>query len=162
MKTAQVNEVRDPQRKFAEHEPSIPLEPGVRVARIIYIVLAWAFVGCITVQVFLAGMGVFMSPRYFQNHASFVHLFEWIPVFMLVSAFAGRLSRGLRWKTVGLWGLIAVQYATANFRFYDLSWALAFSSIHPVTALGLFWASIAILSRARREAAGSRSAAGVS
>ena len=95
------------------------------------------FVGCITVQVFLAGMGVFMSPRYFQNHASFVHLFEWIPVFMLVSAFAGRLSRGLRWKTVGLWGLIAVQYATANFRFYDLSWAL----VSPPSTLSPRWGS---------------------
>lgn len=123
--------------------------------------LAWVFAGCIAIQVFLAGMGVFMSPLYFQSHVAFVHLFEGIPLLMLISAFVGRLSRKLTWMTVGLWGLIAVQYATAGFRHYDFSWGSFLSSIHPVTALGLFWASIAVISQARGEAATSRSAAGV-
>lgn len=125
----------------------------MQTARNAYIVLAWAFVACVVVQVFLAGMGVFMSPIYFQTHTRFVHLFEWIPVLMLIASFPGRLSAGLRWMTVGLWGLIALQYATADFRHLGLGLARVISSLHPVTALGLFWASVAVLKRARKEAA---------
>lgn len=71
---------------------------------------------------------------------------------MLALAFAGRLSPGLRWMSAGLFGLIALQYATATARFAT---ALAISrhlaALHPVTALLVFGASIATLSRARRQ-----------
>lgn len=123
----------------------------MKAAKATYVALAWAFLACIAVQVFLAGMGVFVSPRYFQSHAGFVHLFEWIPVAMLIAAFAGRLSPGLRWMTAGLWALIAVQYTTADFRFFNFSGAALISSLHPVTAMVLFWATVTVLGRARRE-----------
>src|SRR5690606_19123062 len=94
---------------MGDQEKRIPLGGmDVKAARITYVTLAWAFVACIAVQVFLAGMGVFVSPRYFQSHTGFVHLFEWIPVVMFITAFPGRLSPRLRWMTAGLWALIAV------------------------------------------------------
>lgn len=120
-------------------------------ARVVYIVLAWAFAVCVAVQVFLAGMGVFMSPLYFQSHASFVHAFEWIPVLMLVAALVGGLSPKLRWMAAGLIALIAVQYVTAGMTDRGARWALWVASLHPVTATGLFWAAVVALKRARNE-----------
>ena len=62
-----------------------------------------------------------MSPIHFAKHVGFVHIFEYLPLLMLVLAFAGRLSPKLRWMTAGLFALIAVQYMTADARHYGVA-----------------------------------------
>jgi len=38
------------------------------LARRALAIVAWIFLACLTVQVFLAGMGVFVQPGWFQAH----------------------------------------------------------------------------------------------
>lgn len=116
-----------------------------------YLLFGWLFIACILVQVFLAGMGTFVSPIHFAKHVGFVHIFEYLPLLMLVLAFAGRLSPKLRWMTAGLFALIAVQYMTADARHYGVALGRFIAALHPVTAMGLFWAAMVTLRQARRE-----------
>lgn len=146
--------MRFPHESIEEASIFVKVAQSSRIvlARKGYLFLGWLFVACVVVQVFLAGMGTFVSPIHFANHATFVHIFEYLPLIMLALAFAGQLSTRLRWMTAGLFALIAVQYATANARHHDFGFANFIASLHPVTALALFWASIVTLLRARREA----------
>jgi hypothetical protein len=74
----------------------------------------------------------------------FVHLFEYLPILMLLFAFAGKLPGSEKWLCAALFGLIIVQYATANIP--------GAGALHPVIALALFWLSL----RAARRPAGNR------
>jgi hypothetical protein len=66
---------------------------GRSLARTIHLGSAWLLVGCVVVQVFLAGLGVFDDPAVFMTHANFGYLWEWLAVVLLVAAIAGRLGR---------------------------------------------------------------------
>jgi hypothetical protein len=117
-----------------------------------YTVLAWIFVACLAVQTFLAGQAVFTGPELWPLHTSFVHVFELLPVVMLVLAVVGRLPRGLRWLPVLVFALLALQYATAAMgKSLDLK---PFGAIHPVNALLMFWLAIHIAQRSQRSLGG--------
>ncbi|MGH2371726.1 MAG: DUF6220 domain-containing protein, partial [Chloroflexota bacterium] len=124
---------------------------SVQWARRGYAALAWIFVGCLVVQVFLAGLGVFAGPANWRWHTTFVHFFELLPLLMLALAFLGRLPGRLRWLTAGLFALIFVQYATANLG--DAPSIQIVAALHPVVALILFWGAIVVAQRAQRLAA---------
>jgi hypothetical protein len=85
-------------------------------------------------------MAIFNDAGQWSSHVAFVHFFEFLPILMLIFAFAGRLPGALRWQTVALFALIFTQYFTAN-----LPGAGAF---HPVIALVLFWLSFKVARRA--------------
>lgn len=98
-----------------------------------YVLSAGAFVVGVLIQVYLAGMAVFVDPTYWGLHTTFVHILELIPAIMLVLAFIGGFPREMKLIPVGLFMLIIVQYATA----------IAFSgtvvaALHPVNALVMF------------------------
>lgn len=103
---------------------------SVRVSRFIFTGLAWGLVACIVIRTFLAGMAIFSNPMYWTKHIVFVHLFEILPILMLIFAFAGRLPKTLRWQSAGLLGLIFAQYFTANMK--------SAAALHPVIALIIF------------------------
>jgi hypothetical protein len=105
----------------------------VRWARGGYVVVAGLFVVCVIIQVFIAGMAVFVDPANWSLHATFVHVFEFLPLIMLVLAFLGRLSRRLKLLPVVLFVLLIVQYATA-IGFSDS----VVAAFHPVNALVIF------------------------
>jgi hypothetical protein len=86
----------------------------VRLIRLGYALLASVFVACLSAQVFLAGLRVFAGLENWIRHASFVHIFEWLPPLMLLASFVGWLPGALHWLHAGLWALIVVQYLTAN------------------------------------------------
>ena len=75
----------------------------VRWARQGYVFLVGTFVVCVVIQVFIAGMAVFVNPAQWSTHMSFVHVFEFIPFIMVAVAFIGRLPRELKLLPVGLW-----------------------------------------------------------
>ncbi|ANB59439.1 DUF6220 domain-containing protein [Anoxybacteroides amylolyticum] len=106
---------------------------SVQVSRFIFTGLAWGLVACIVIQTFLAGIAIFSNSMYWTTHIVFVHLFEILPILMLIFAFTGRLPKTLCWQSVGLVGLIFAQYFTANLKIVG--------ALHPVIALGLFLAS---------------------
>lgn len=111
-----------------------------------YVLSAGAFMVGVLIQVYLAGMAVFVDPTYWGLHTTFVHILELIPAIMLVLAFIGGLPREMKLIPVGLFVLIIVQYATA----------IAFSgtvvaALHPVNALVMFAIAMITTSRSWRD-----------
>ena len=119
----------------------------VRFARLAYALLASAFLACVVIQAFFAGVGIFGADWSF--HTSFVPFFELMlpPAFVL--ALAGRLPLALKLSPVGLWFLVTVQYALANL---DASDAVA--ALHPVNGLLIFWLALEGARRSWRIATG--------
>lgn len=105
-------------------------------ARRAYILLAWILLACILVQVFLAGLGTFVSGEHWASHRVFVHVFEIVPVLLFALSFPARL-RGLpRWLPVVVFALIALQYATVEAR------PSVVAALHPVNAMLMAWAAL--------------------
>ncbi len=125
--------------------PSRAALPGRR-ARVAYRLLAFLFAACILVQVFAAGMAIFVDPGYWGWHRGFGHTLELLPLIMLALAFPARLSSTTRWMTAGLFGLLIAQIATVNI-------GAAVAALHPVNAIALFFLSVTLAQRARRERA---------
>jgi hypothetical protein len=75
----------------------------------LYAVVAWLFVACVVVQVFLAGLGVFDRAGDFRVHVQFGYLFGWLTLALLIVALAGRLGRGLIAMALVLLVLFALQ-----------------------------------------------------
>ncbi|MEF3307253.1 DUF6220 domain-containing protein [Paenibacillus sp. GYB003] len=112
----------------------------VPVSRYIYLGLSWGFVACIVVQAFIAGMAVFGDPAQWHSHVVFVHLFEYIPLLMLLFAFIGKLPAAPKWQSFGLFLLVFSQYMTANLP--------GAGALHPVVAVALFGLSVSVARRA--------------
>lgn len=101
------------------------------IARYLFLTAAAAFFLSTLAQVFLAGMAIFDNPANWGRHVSFVHVFEFLPLIMLLVGWLGRVPKNLLWLSAGLFGLIYVQYFNANFR--PVSPVVA--ATHPVTAM---------------------------
>ncbi|MBM7554227.1 DUF6220 domain-containing protein [Thalassobacillus pellis] len=107
----------------------------VRISRNIYLVLAFIFLSCVAVQIFLAGMAIFITPAHWMNHIFFIHLFGFnLPVLMLLFALAGAMPRWAYWQLFGIFFLVFLMYFTANIT-GSLPWA---GAMHPVIAVLLF------------------------
>ena len=119
----------------------------VRFVRYAHAFLASAFLACIVVQFFFAGVGIFGANWSF--HTYFVPLIELMlpPTFVL--ALVGRLPLVLKLAPVGLWVLITVQYALANAGGPDMVAAL-----HSANGLLIFWLSLEVTRRSWRIATG--------
>lgn len=92
-------------------EPVKPREPGWRRAS--RVAIPWLFLvmlGCIILQISLAGAGVLADPQYLDVHSDFVHVFEFLPLLIIL---AGVLAKD--WPATGagvaLFFLIGLQYA---------------------------------------------------
>jgi hypothetical protein len=106
----------------------------LRFSRFFFFALSWALVVCIVVQTLFAGLAAFGKPEYWGRHVMFVHIFEMVPILMLIFSFIGRLPVSLRWHSAGLIALVFVQYFTANMP--------GMGGFHPVIALVMFWISL--------------------
>jgi uncharacterized protein DUF6220 len=93
--------------------------------------VAWLFAGCIVIQVFLAGLGVFDSPQQFLTHRDFGYLFGWLSLVALLIAAIGRLPRRL----IGLAGLTLVQMALQSVLVLFREDAPALAALHPVNGV---------------------------
>lgn len=131
----------------ADADGRVPVR--VRWARRGFVLFAGALVIGVLIQVYIAGMAIFVDPANWSLHANFVHIIEWLPLVMLVLAVLGRLSRGLKLLPVVLFVLIIVQYATA-LGFSDTLVA----AIHPVNAVVIVGVAAMTTSRAWRTLSG--------
>jgi hypothetical protein len=104
-------------------------------------VTAWLMLACITAQTFIAGLAVFSNPAQWRTHVVFVHIFEYLPIFMLIFAFAGRLPNRVKWMSAALFALIFLQYFTANMP--------GAGALHPVIALVMFWLAFTLVKETR-------------
>lgn len=111
--------------------------------RLAYIGVAWLFLACVVVQVFLAGLGVFVGAQNFSLHRDFGYVFGWLTVVLLLLALVGRLGR--RW--VGLSALILVLFAFQSV-FVALREVMpALAALHPVNALAIFGVALHLARR---------------
>jgi hypothetical protein len=104
----------------------------VKTARIIYLVLAWIFLAAVTVQVFLAGLAVVARLTGWDYHIGFGHMVGVPVLFMLIAMYLGRMPRGLKWMTWGLFGVFILQ---AEVIIFLRTAAPLISAFHPVLAL---------------------------
>lgn len=88
----------------------------VRPARIGFVIVAWIFVACVVVQIYLAGLGVFDRPATFLTHRDFGYLFGILTLVMIVLAVVGRLPRWVLGASAGLLALFALQSVFIAFR----------------------------------------------
>jgi mercuric ion transport protein len=107
-------------------------------------VVAWLFVGCIFVQIFLAGLGVFDSASAFETHRDFGYLFGWLTLVMLVLAAVGRVPRSL----LGLTALALLLFALQSVFVALRSDYPAVAALHPVNGVALLLVAIVIARRA--------------
>lgn len=113
----------------------------IRWARYGYLALMVLFVAGVLLQVYVAGMAVFVDPSNWALHVGVVHLLEPLLVLLLLLGLLGDLPRRLQAAPVGLFLLVSVQYATANLP------PSMVSAVHPVNALVIF--SVAALAARR-------------
>jgi hypothetical protein len=119
-------------------------QPGFAYIRLSLLLLSVLFAVCVITQVFLAGMALFVNPSHWKAHSMFIHYFEMLPIGMFILTFFGRVRGAVRWFSLVMIALIALQYATAHMS----EVAPIFSALHPVFALLLFWISVVTVKRA--------------
>ncbi len=107
----------------------------MRAIRFAFAGVAWLFLACVVVQVFLAGLGIFAGPENFALHRDFGYLFGYLTLALLVLALVGRLGR--RW--IGLSALLVVLFALQSVFVALRSAAPAAAALHPVNALAIFY-----------------------
>lgn len=117
----------------------------MHTVRLAFISVAWLFLICVVVQVFLAGLGVFAGAQNFALHREFGYLFGWLTLVLLLLALVGRLGR--RW--VGLSALMLVLFAFQSVFVALRDVMPAAAALHPVNALAIFGVALHVARRSR-------------
>jgi hypothetical protein len=114
--------------------------------RVTYLVVAWLFIVSLLLQVFLAGLSLFVSGSYWDVHVGFGHSVPGlVALLMVIFALWGRLPRAAIWLTVLLFVLVIAQ--TEVFAAIRADVPLA-AALHPVNALILFAIGVGLARRA--------------
>jgi hypothetical protein len=116
-----------------------PEDRPAELARIAYQALAWMFVACLVVQIFLVGLDLFkVIGTEAGVHRAFAYTYGWLAPILVLLAVAGRLPRHRLWLTMLLLILFALQTYLPTLR-DRAPWLAAF---HAVNALLLFWLAV--------------------
>lgn len=118
----------------------------MQIARAALPILAWAFLGLLAIQVFLAGVGLFGAGT-MAGHRDFGYLLSLVPLLVVIAAAVAR-SGQLVWLSGALLVLTFVQTLLPLLR-EDLPLVAA---LHPVNALVLVGLTATIARRARTAA----------
>lgn len=108
----------------------------------LYLGLSWLIVAGIVVQVFLAGLHVFLPSRWLGLHIQLGHAIGPLLVLAALGAWAIRLPRRVRWLSLVLVLLFGLQY-----QFRTIAWLAgvpALAGLHAVNALVLFLAAVTL------------------
>lgn len=104
----------------------------MRWSRLAVVALAWLFAAGVAIQVFLAGLSLFSSASYWEDHTEFGTRLGVVPVTLIVIALIGRVPLRLVTMSAALIVLYGVQIALAN------ASAGYVAALHPVNAFILF------------------------
>jgi hypothetical protein len=111
--------------------------------RIAFAALAWLFVGCLLVQVFLVGLDIFAKMPV-SIHRDFAYVYGWLaPVIVLISR-TPYVPKSTRVPALVLLFLFAAQTVLPSLK--DQYPILA--ALHPVNALAIFAVAIIVARRA--------------
>jgi hypothetical protein len=113
----------------------------IRLVRFVYGLLAAGYLICVILQVFFAGLGVFVDNKDLELHRVFANYFEFVSIVMFLLSFFGRIRGGLRWLTLGLFALTSLQHMTIQ------TFTGFLPAFHTIDALLLFWISIHLTKR---------------
>jgi hypothetical protein len=122
-------------------------------------ILAWAYVAALAVQVFFAGMFVFVGASNIELHRNMAHVIGLLTVGLIVAAFYGRVSRADRRLTLAVLGLLIVQGMLVHVGQWFGLWTIA--ALHPVNALLLTYVSITLAQRSNAYWSEARPATGL-
>ena len=106
-------------------------------------ILAWAYVVALAVQVFFAGMYVFVGASNIELHRNMAHVIGLLTGLLLVAVFVGRVPE--RRLVFGVLGLLVVQGGLVHMGQWFGLWTIA--ALHPVNALVLTYASLTLAKR---------------
>jgi mercuric ion transport protein len=98
------------------------------LARGVHLVAIWLFTACSIIQVFLAGLGVFVGPDRFALHRDFGYTFGLLLLVVIVAAIVGRMGRRQIAFAVGLMILFTLQSVFVAIR----GSAPEIAALHPV------------------------------
>ena len=112
----------------------------LRGARYAFVVLAWAFVVGVVLQVFFIGLGLFAGSENLELHVTFGWILHLFPVLILVAAALARAGRTRILQATALAVTVFIVPILATLR-ADTPVVAAF---HPVGALVAFWLAIAV------------------
>ena len=102
--------------------------------------VAWLFVACIFIQIFLAGLFVFDGPDARVTHRDFGYTFGWLTLIMLILAVVGRVPRRL----LGLSALTLVLFALQSVLVALRVDYPAIAALHPVNGVVMLLIAIAL------------------
>jgi len=113
--------------------------------RAFFAVIAWIFVAAIVVQVFLAGVGLFVPGiDTFSAHRGFGWMLHLGPIIVILAAWAAHPGRATMWLCGALLLLVGIQPFLPGLR-GDLPFAAA---LHPVNAVAISLIAFLIAQRA--------------
>ena len=102
------------------------------------LVVAWAFVAGVVVQVFLAGLGVFETSERFGTHAGWGYMLGLVPFLLMALAGFGQLGRRQVLYGVALFGMFILQSVFIAVR-SDMP---VVAALHPVNGFAILLVSI--------------------
>ena len=113
----------------------------VRWSRFAFNVVAWIFVACVAIQIYLAGRGVFVGSQNFETHRGFA-VFGLLAFVMIALGLAGRIPRGL----IGATALIFVLFIVQSILVYS---GPSVAALHPLNGFLIGLLSVWIAWRTR-------------
>jgi hypothetical protein len=124
-----------------------PRDFVTRLAGVAFAVVAWVFVGCLVVQLFLVGLDAFEVTAESTFHREFAYLYGWLAPLLVLLAAVGRLSGFRQAQAAALLILFAIQTYLPTLA--EVAPLLA--AVHAVNALAISWLAVhlAISSRAQ-------------
>ncbi len=110
-------------------------------SRVAFVAAAWAFVGCLIVQLFLVGLDVFeVIGPHSEIHRAWAYTYGPLSVLLVLLAGLGRLPRNRMLLAVGLLVLFALQTYLPTL----VEQAPLLAAFHSVNALAVFWLALHI------------------
>ena len=106
-------------------------------------VLAWGYLAALAVQVFFAGMYIFVGASNIELHRNMAHIIGITQALLILSVFVGRVPE--RRASFALLGLLILQGMLVHMGQWFGLWIIA--AFHPVNALVLTYASFSLAKR---------------
>ena len=106
-------------------------------------ILAWAYLVALGIQVFFAGMYVFVGASNIELHRSMAHVIALLTGLLIVAVFVGRVPE--KRLVFAVLGLLTVQGMLVHVGQWFGLWAIA--ALHPVNALVLTYAALTLAKR---------------
>jgi 4-hydroxybenzoate polyprenyltransferase len=110
------------------------------IARALHMVVAWAFVVGLVLQVWLAGRGVFESPTMFGTHRDVGYSLSLFAIVLLVLGLLGGMGRRVAILAAVIFGLFILQSVFVVMR--DSTPAIA--ALHPVNGFLILFLAIVL------------------